>query len=338
MAKEIRVAILLAVVCIFVAIKQPAFLGVQNLSNQANLIGIYGIFSIGMGLIIITGGIDLSMGSAFALFGVVFSILYHDRDWNWVLAMAVVLGMSIIMGLIHAFLVVKVRLQPFIVTLCSLLIYRSLARTIADDQAKGLGNDLPVWFERLTHTRYWEIAPGEGGVIPATFILMIVIAVMCWVLLHRSVWGRYLFAVGRNEEAARFSGINTKMVIGSAYVIGMFLAAIAGVLLLREQTSFPPSGAGVFYECYAIAAAVLGGCSLRGGEGSIIGIILGTMLLRILQNMVVLVGIRSSLEFAVMGGVILAGVTVDELLSSRKRKSVAPIPELARPGDPIKKA
>src|SRR5262249_35827717 len=158
-------------------------------------------------------------------------------------------------------------------------IYRSLARRIADDQALGLGNDLPVWFERLTHTRYWEITPGEGGVIPATFILMLIIAGICWVLLHRSICGRYLLAVGRNEEAARYSGINSKLVIGSAYVIGMFLASIAGVLLLREQTSFAPSAAGTFYECYAIAAAVLGGCSLRGGEGSILGIILGTMLL-----------------------------------------------------------
>jgi ribose transport system permease protein len=136
-------------------------------------------------------------------------------------------------------------------------------------------------------------------------------------VLHRSVYGRYLLAVGRNEEAAKFSGIRTDLVIGSAYALAMLLAAISGIILAFYTNSVSPSTHGTFYELYGIAAAVLGGCSLRGGEGSIIGIILGTALLIVLQNLVNLLGIESELNFAVMGTVILLGALTDELLNRR---------------------
>jgi ribose transport system permease protein len=141
-----------------------------------------------------------------------------------------------------------------------------------------------------------------------------------WIVLHRSVYGRYLLAVGRNEEAARFSGINTRRVIASAYVIGGLLTGIAAVMLAFYTNSISPSTHGNFYELYGIAAAVLGGCSLRGGEGSIIGILIGTSLLQVLQNLVNLLGIPSSLNFAVMGAVVLIGVLADQLLQKRRSK------------------
>ena len=145
-----------------------------------------------------------------------------------------------------------------------------------------------------------------------------------WVVLQRSVYGRYLFAVGRNEEAARYSGIGTRKIISSAYVLSGLLAGITGVLMAFYTNSISPSSHGNFYELYAIAAAVLGGCSLRGGEGSVIGIVIGTALLQVLQNLVNLLGIPSSLNFAVMGTVILMGVVADELVRRRAvRKRVA---------------
>ena len=134
------------------------------------------------------------------------------------------------------------------------------------------------------------------------------------VVLHRSVFGRYLFAVGKNEEAARYSGISTKVVIVAAYVICSGLAGISSVYFAMYTRSISPASHGNFYELYGIAAAVLGGCSLRGGEGSILGIALGAVLLQILQNLVNLLGIPSSLNFAVMGGVILIGVLADQQL------------------------
>ena len=144
-----------------------------------------------------------------------------------------------------------------------------------------------------------------------------------WVVLHRSIYGRYLYAVGRNEEAARYSGINSRRVIASAYILSGMLAGVSGVLIAFYTNSVSPSSHGNFYELYGIAAAVLGGCSLRGGEGSIIGILIGATLLQILQNLVNLLGIPSSLNFAVMGAVILLGVVADQILKRRSAKSRA---------------
>ena len=141
---------------------------------------------------------------------------------------------------------------------------------------------------------------------------MVIIAAVMWVVLHRSVFGRYLYAVGKNEEAARYSGIRTGQVIVAAYVICGVLTVISAIFFAMYTRSISPASHGNFYELYAIAAAVLGGFSLRGGEGSIIGVILGTILLQELQNLVNLLGIPSSLNFAVMGGVILVGVLADQ--------------------------
>ena len=142
-----------------------------------------------------------------------------------------------------------------------------------------------------------------------------------WIVLHRSVYGRYLFAVGRSEEAARYSGISSRRVITSAYVISGALAGIAGVVFAFYTNSISPSSHGNFFELYGIAAAVLGGCSLRGGEGSIVGILAGTALLQVLQNLVNLLGVPSSLNFAVMGAVILVGVVADQILRRQTVKA-----------------
>jgi ribose transport system permease protein len=144
-----------------------------------------------------------------------------------------------------------------------------------------------------------------------------------WFVLHRSVYGRYLLAVGRNEEATRFSGINTRAVIAGSYVIGGLLTGISGILFAFYTNSVSPSNHGNFYELYGIAAAVLGGCSLRGGEGSIIGIVIGTALLQVLQNLVNLLGIDSSLNFSVMGAVVLIGVIADQLFQKYNAKRLA---------------
>jgi ribose transport system permease protein len=326
MKKELGIGGLLLALCITLAlVPNSHFLSMANLRNQAQLIGMFGIFSIGMGIVIITGGIDLSVGSVFALQGVIFSILLVEQHWPWPLATLAVIGGVVLLGVIHGFLIAKVRLQPFIVTLCGLLIYRGVARYIANDETKGFGESS---FGLLR-----PIAAGNIGPVPTSFVILIVVAVIMFVVLHRSVYGRYLFAVGRNEEAAKFSGINTHLVIGSAYALSMLLAAISGIILAFYTNSISPSGHGAFYELYCIAAAVLGGCSLRGGEGSIIGILLGTALLQVLQNLVNLLGIPSSLNFAVMGTVILLGVLTDELLGRRvsRRGASVPAAETASP-------
>lgn len=314
MKKELGIFILLIVLCIVVALINPRFLGGANLQNMARLIGMYGIFSIGLGLVIITGGIDLSVGSIFALLGVMLSISLTEWHWMSTLAVASILAASVVLGFFHGLLVTRVRVQPFIVTLCGLLFYRGLARFVANDETKGFGS--AEGFELLR-----DLVTGNFLNIPMPFVILIFVSAITWIVLHRSVYGRYLFAVGRNEEAARYSGINTKLVITSAYVLSGLLAGISAILLAFYTNSVSPSSHGNFFELYGIAAAVLGGCSLRGGEGSIIGILIGTALLQVLQNLVNLLGIPSSLNFAVMGAVILIGVIADQVLKRRATKA-----------------
>ena len=311
MRKELGILTLLAVLCILVAALNPQFLSAANIQNTSRLIGTYGIFSIGVGIVIITGGIDLSVGSMFALLGVLLSLMLTQWHWSPLVAVAVVVALGSLLGGIHGFLITRLSLQPFLVTLCGLLLYRGLARYIASDAVQGFGAG--VGFEWLR-----DFTTGSIGGVPMPFVLMVAIAAVMWVMLHRSVYGRYLFAVGQNEEAARYSGINSRRVIASAYVISGFLAGIAAILLAFYTNSVSPSSHGNFYELYAIAAAVLGGCSLRGGEGSILGIVAGTALLQVLRNLVNLLDIPSSLDFAVMGAVILIGVIVDQVLRTRR--------------------
>lgn len=310
MKKELGIFSLLVLLCVATAAKNPNFISPANLTNLANSVGMYGVFSLGMGLVIITGGIDLSVGSMCALCGVILPMALTEWHWPWVLATAAVLLIPMALGWIHGILITKMRMQPFIVTLCGLLIYRGAARFIADDATKGFGNS--AGFETLK-----SISSGKLMGVPMPFVILIIIGAILWVVLHRSVYGRYLLAVGRNEEAARFSGINTRLIINGAYIIAGLLTGISSILIAFYTNTVSPSSHANSYELYAIAAAVLGGCSLRGGEGSIIGIIIGTALLQVLQNLVNLLGIDSSLNFAVMGTVVLLGVMADQLLQRR---------------------
>ena len=315
MKKEFGIFILLAALCAVTSVLNPRFLSATNLTNMANIIGLFGIFSIGLGMVIITGGIDLSVGSMFALEGVLLSMALTEWHWPWPLAAAFVVAIPMGLGLGHGALITRMKIQPFIVTLCGLLLYRGLARFIAQDGTKGLGT--AEGFETFA-----SLAKGKLFGLPAPFVILLVLSAIMWFVLHRSVYGRYLLAVGRNEEAARFSGINTRFVIAATYVLMGLLTGVAGILLAFYTNSVSPSNHGNFYELYGIAAAVLGGCSLRGGEGSVIGILIGTALLQVLQNLVNLLGIPSSLNFAVMGAVVLIGVLADQIFQNRAQKKL----------------
>ena len=316
MKKELATFLLLVVLCAIVTALNPRFVSPANLQNTARLIGAFGIFSLGLGLVIITGGIDLSVGSAFALLGVLLSIMLTEWHLPWPAAVLAILALGALLGAFHGMLITKLRLQPFIVTLCGLLLYRGLARFIADDETKGFGD--ATGFQTLQ-----RLATGSVFHVPTPFLVLVAASVVMWVLLHRSVYGRHLFATGRSEIAARYSGIDVDRVIVSAYVILGVLTGVAAIVFAFYTNSVSPSSHGSFFELYGIAAAVLGGCSLRGGEGSVLGILLGTTLLQVLQNLVNLLGIPSSLNFAVMGGVILVGVVGDQVLKRRAARVAA---------------
>ena len=311
--KELGVLLLLVALCVIVAIASPQFLSVTNVQNVARLVGTYGMFSIGVGIVIITGGIDLSVGSICALLGVLLSMMLVEWGWPAAVALAAVIALGAGLGAAHGLLVARLRLQPFIVTLCGLLLYRGAARYIAEDSTKGFGTGQGFEWVRT-------LASGAVAGVPMPFVLLCVVAGLAWLLLHRSVFGRHLFAVGNNAEAARYSGVNTRGVITWAYILSGILAAFSAIVIAFYTNSISPASHGNFYELYAIAAAVVGGCSLRGGEGSVVGIVMGAALLQVLRNLVNLLDIPGSLDFAVMGAVILMGATADQLFGRRLRR------------------
>jgi ribose transport system permease protein len=314
--KELGLFLLILVIGAITAAINPQFASQVNLMNLANQIGLFGLISIGVGLVIITGGVELSVGSMFALLGIIFLDLLVNHEIAWPISLAITLAGGSALGAIHGFLVTRLKMQPFVVTLCGLLLYRGIARWYTADSTQGFG------YGDGYETLEWLMSGRTYG-IPHTFIFLLIVAAVMGVVLHRSVYGRYLFAVGKNEEAARFSGIPTNTVITTAYIIAGTLAGISSVFFVFYTQSVSPSAHGNFYELYAIAAAVLGGCSLRGGEGSIVGIVLGTVLLQVLQNLVNILGIPSSLNFAVMGAVILLGVLADQQLQRRRQRRLA---------------
>ncbi|TXH85099.1 MAG: ABC transporter permease [Rhizobium sp.] len=307
--KDLGLLLLIIVVGVVVAIINPRFLLPINLANTSNLIGLFGILSIGQAFVIITGGIELSVGSLVALLGVLFIDFIAVQDIPWAIALPLILVLGGVLGAIHGWLITRLNLQPFVVTLCGLLIYRGAARFYTADGTAGFafGQNFPT-LEFLTAGRFYGV--------PNTFIALVIIAAVMWIVLHRSVYGRYLYAIGKNEEAAKYSGIRTRKMVTVSYIICGVLTALSAIYFAMYTRSISPASHGQFYELYAIAAAVLGGFSLRGGEGSLIGVVLGTILLQELQNLVNLLGIPSSLNFAVMGGVIMIGVLIDQQWSA----------------------
>ena len=318
MKKLLGIFGLLVVVFAATSLANPQFVSAYNLQNLIRWTALFGIISIGAAFVIITGGIDLSIGSVIGLVGSLMAWLLSQKGWSVGATLAVVLAMSLAIGFAHGLLITRMRLQPFVVTLCGLLLYRGMARFITDDQSQGFGKA----HETLRQLAIGKLPITHSFALPAPVFLLAFIAAVAAVFLNFTVAGRHLLALGRNETAARFSGIRTETLKVAAYMICSGLAGVGGILFSLDLNSIQPSGLGEFYELYAIAAAVLGGCSLRGGEGTITGVIIGTAVMRVLYNAINILGIPTHLEFAIIGAVILAGVIADELvkrMAARRR-------------------
>jgi ribose transport system permease protein len=312
MRKILGITVLLIVVCCITALASSSFLSAYNLENLIRRTALFGIISIGVAFVIVTGGIDLSIGSVVCLVGCGVPWLLTTQGWSVPAALGAAMIVSLGIGLFHGLLITRLGLPPFVVTLCGLLLYRGIARGFTRDQTVGFGSG----YKELRMLATGEIpVPFLGGFsIPAPWIFLLVVAVVAAVFLNRTIYGRYLLALGNNEQAARYSGINTTAMTLLAYVISSGLAGLGGLLFVLDVNSAQPVDFGNFYELYAIAAAVLGGCSLRGGEGTIVGVIVGAALMQVLRNMITLVTSHNNIEFAIIGAVILAGVTADEVV------------------------
>lgn len=310
--------------------------GAASLGNHQNLgrrLGYWGVLTVGAGLVIVAGGIDLSIGSVVCLGAVALGLLLEKRV-HPALAVALVAAGSASIGVFHGLLVTRLRLQPFIVTLCGLFIYRGLAQwaTLINFDAlaarltgaaaapgrllRDSSRDVGIG-GREDLAAYRFVAQGNLFGVPMTLVLLAGLAALAGLFLHRGVAGRYFYAIGFNEQAARYAGIATDRYRILSYVLCSVLAGLGGVLFLFDVGSASPSTAGSWYELYAVTGAVLGGCSLRGGEGTIPGILLGTAILPLLRNLCIFAGVPSDLEFTVIGVALLLGTIADELFKRR---------------------
>ncbi len=317
MKKLAGIAALLLVIAVVTAVLSydPStgsytFLSPYNLENLLRRIGMFGVLSIAAAFVIVTGGIDLSIGAVVCVAGCLLPWMLSDCGLPSVVALPLVLLISAGIGLWHGLLVVGLRLQPFVVTLCGLLLYRGLMRAFTGDQTMGLGDA----GEGLRWLATGKVPLSASFGLPVPLCVLALVAVVTGVLWQKTVWGRHLFALGRNEEAARFAGVPTGRLTALAYVACSTLAGLGGCLFVLDVNSAQASSFGNFYELYAIAGAVLGGVALRGGEGLVLGVVLGAALMQLLSNTINLLGDSNQLEFAVVGAVILFGAGFDELV------------------------
>ena len=290
----------LIILMIFVSILNPAFLQSNNLLNLMRQLIINGFIALGMTFVILTGGIDLSVGSTLALTSAIFAGLLQN-GMNTGLAILIALVLGLVLGLLNGILITKGKLAPFIVTLATMTIFRGLTLVYTDGRPiAGPRDDFAFKF----------LGKGQFLGIPFQVILFILAFLVLWMILNKTAIGRKIYAVGGNEKASFISGINIDKVKIWVYVISSLMAVLSGLVLTSRLNSAQPT-AGAAYEMDAIAAVVLGGTSMTGGSGSLTGTLIGILILGVLNNGLNLLGVSSFYQQIVKGIVILIAVLID---------------------------
>ena len=282
----------------------PHFLTISNLLNIAEQATIIAIVAVGMTFVIITGGIDLSVGSVLAFAGVVMASALHS-GLSLPLALLVGLGIGLLCGMVNGLLITIGRLPPFIATLGMMSVARGAALMFTE------GRPISGFSESLR-----SLATGEVLRIPTPVTIMIVLYAIAHFVLRRTKLGRYTYAIGGNEEAALLSGINVRVYKTMVYGIAGMLSGLAAILLTARLNSAQPI-AGMSYELDAIAATVIGGTSLLGGEGTVAGTLIGALIMAVLRNGLNLLTVSSFFQQVVIGSVIILAVLIDMALKRR---------------------
>jgi ribose transport system permease protein len=292
----------LVLLCLVLSVTTDTFLTFRNILNVLDQVTVLGIMAIGMTLVILIGGIDLSVGSVLALAGMVFGYVAHPDYFNLPVIAGVVAALlvSALCGLVSGLLVTVARLPPFIATLAMMSVARGLANIITDgSQIIGF----PDWFTNLSIVRHF-------GFLSVTVGVMIVLTIVFAIFLQYRANGRNLYAIGGSAEVARLSGIPVNLLTNWVYVVCAVLAGLAGIVLAARLDSVQPSS-GVGYELDTIAAVVIGGASLSGGIGSIGGTAVGVLIIGVLRNGLNLLGVSPFIQQVIIGVVIALAVAAD---------------------------
>lgn len=292
----------LLILCLALFIATPYFLTVNNLLNVLDQVTILGILALGMTFVIVTGGIDLSVGAVLALAMMVLGWTSHNAGWPLPLSMLAAIFVGGLCGLANGLGITVTKLPPFIATLAMLSIARGTANVITDGQ-QIVG--YPDWFTGLSTERYFSF-------LTTTAIVLILLLVAGWAFMRYRPGGRELYAIGGSPEVARLAGIGVKKATASVYVVMGVLAGLAGIVLASRLDSSQPSAA-VGIELDVIAAVVIGGASLTGGVGGIPGTIVGVLIIGVLRNGLNLLSVSPFVQQIVIGVVIALAVMVDVL-------------------------
>ena len=298
----------LLVLCVTLWLATPYFATAANLANVAEQSAITSVLAIGMTFVILTGGIDLSVGSLVALAGVITGVVLQ-RDMPVAVAVVAGLGTAMAAGAINGAMIAHFMLPPFIATLGMMSVARGAALLLSD------GRPISGFPESLR-----RLATGSVVGVPAPVLLMLALYVVAYVVLTRTVVGRHVYAIGSNEEATTLAGIRVGLHKVLVYAISGLSAGVCATLLLARLNTAQPI-AGVGYELDAIAAVVIGGTSLLGGSGSVIGTLIGALIMSVLRNGLNLLGVSSYLQQVAIGLVIIVAVVIDMALRRRLQRS-----------------
>jgi ribose transport system permease protein len=307
--KELTMLAVMIALAAITAALNPSFLGADNLRNNVRHISLISLFALGEAVVIITGGIDLSIGSIICLSSMMTSYLAVVQGLGIGTAAALALVASVGVGALQGTVIARLGVQPFVVTLGSMLLLRGTAEVLTGGAEIGFQG-------RFAGFRFLGEGVGLGMPMPFWFALG-AIGVTAF-LMHRALFGRYCYAIGSNAEAARLSGVPVRGIRLATFVVSAFLSGLAGLLYVAYLPAATPA-LGSAYELHAVAAAVLGGCSLQGGRGTVFGVLIGAGVMQVTFNAVNLVG-RSLWQNVVAGAVILAAVIVDRLFERRGRE------------------
>ena len=304
-ASNYTILMMFIIFCIIMIFASEYFATWRNIRNILRQTSINGLLSIGMTFVILTGGIDLSVGSVLAFGGVVSASLVSKASggeiYSPTVAIMAAMGVGIIMGAITGILVAKWKVAPFVASLGMLSVARGLTYIYTD------GMPIPK-IDRA----FLFIGKGSVLGLPMPVFIFAIVVLISYIVLKKTRYGRYIYAVGGNEQSAKISGINTKLIIFSVYVISGILAAFGGAILTARTTAGLPQ-AGQSYELDAIAAVVIGGTSLKGGQGSLVGTVIGALIIGVVNNGLDILGVSSYYQQVVKGSIIVIAVLIDSI-------------------------